>query len=328
MSGVNFTCPICQHTGERATLEAHIAESHSSPETSRQYNGAAVTEADFIRSTIAGTGSSGTNDDDPPPVVVPRTTQLEAVGLNIANMSGVDVDIETGDSLQKAEVTRVLAAASKYAGFRINKESFVINFLAWGFENSFSEELSGAGGFTLISVANERFQTKFAAVADLNGAIKDEFDASPSGRQFTFRRLGRYFASSIPRILEVNEALGRYKKTGTGISNRLGVAPHLFLTTTSIFPSIKPYATWNEDEKAAFEAHRLSVTKEAATRMNKPEDLRPAPDLAQNWRSSGVDDVSNEKRKHLVELYGNGAEIWDRMAMGSSSNREGLGHKK
>lgn len=307
-------------------LEAHIAERHSDPTPhEREFEGTtrAIPDGEWIRLNRAtrAHGESRPSGN----AVAPIPTVLEAVGVRLEDVPNVEPEVDAGASCSEHETKRVFEAVDSFAGWRVDRAHFLVSFIDWGIRTSFSEELAEAGGWTIRSAATAGDHTMFARASELHAAIRDYLGNAGTGRDFTFRRLGRTFGKVIPTLMAKNPSLARYMQHGSDASNRLGVAPAYVLATTSIFDSIKPYAKWSDDELAAWRAHNASVRKVARDSRRRPEDLRPDPESASRSRDSGYSDWS----QRLGARYGKGPEFFHGMLSGEGvrgpGDRRGLG---
>lgn len=322
----NLNCPVCNAPFDRDRVEDHLAESHSDPAV--QFHGRPV--AVVIREFAAG-GNDDNAEVQADLTTVPTPSALEAIGIRIDDMRHVDVTTETGATLTPPEAKRLFEAVEAYAGYRVDRASFVVNFVDWGIRNGFAEELSEAGGFSLVEHSTAGRRTTYVKVSALHAAINDNFAGSGNGRSFTFRRFGRYLGRSIPTIVETNADLSKFYVDGSPMSNRLGVPASDFLAVTSIFEYIKPFQKWSTAERKAWEAHNRSVVKLAneASAEFMPSDLRPSPSQAQTVIDAGYGDFHRRHvgaSRHDSIPYGQGKSIFEKMAnRPASAGREGLG---
>jgi len=237
-------CPICNQTVD--DIDVHIEESHSDPDKLRD----GKSEADFIRMVLEA-GDTATREvpvDVGGAVAIPGFDVLGDIGVKLADVARVTVTTETGSSLTGPEAKLMFVAVEELTTWRIDRASFIVNMLDWGIRNGFTEEHSEAGGFVIVSDPTTPLKEQFFKVETLAAHISEAFSRH-SGRSFTFRRLGRFLGPKIPAIVAQNEHLNRYFTEGSPMGNRLGIAPSLFLTATSIFEHIKPFQKWSSDEK-------------------------------------------------------------------------------
>lgn len=315
------TCPRCSAKIDSSKLEDHIAESHSDPDV--KVDG--VVEADFIRRAVESGAHQPVGELPEDTTEIPAFGVLEELGVSSSSVANATLTTEAGGALSSTEAKRVMSAVEKYLGWRYDRGSFIVNFIDWGIRTSFSEELAEAGGFTIISDPTIARQERYVKMIDLHAAITDSLADAGTGRQFTFRRMGRYLAKAIPRIVGENKQLSRYFTEGSPMSNHLGIAPVNFLTCTSIFEYIKPYSKWTADERSAWVAHNRAVVKVANTSNEAflPADLRPSPSQAQTLIDGGANDFG---RRHAPD-YGKGRNLFERMLSGAraSTDRTGMG---
>nr|QED42913.1 putative CP [Mycosphaerella tobamovirus B] len=327
-----FRCILCHHTVQRDALEAHIEERHSSPEKSNRYvqgENVELTDAEYIRSSLDDRALN-VDSDGPPLTVAPVPSVFDEIGVKLADFEHPTITTETGGECTAAEAKRVFAALDAFTGWRIDRAAFIVNFLDWGFRNSFTEEIAEAGGFVLRQEATAGQSAGFYTVSAMHTAVLDSFSAAGTGRSFTFRRLGRFFGREIPKIIEKNPGLRRYYSAGTPVSNRLGVPPTLFLTVTSIYEHIKPFQKWTKDELAAWTAFNKAVTKVAKeqNRDSIPQDLRPQPSRAETLVEERMDDFSARHGMASAAAqyqYGKGQEMFEKMLASGQNNKSGLG---
>jgi len=105
----------------------------------------------------------------------------------------------------------------------------------------------------------------------------------------TFRQLGASIFTYAPEFLK-HPAMVALETTGTPMTRRFAVAPHLYMCVSSVFAYVKPPTTWSKDEQAAYDVHRLSVTKQATDGSSGPRDLRINPEANQARIASSVVD--------------------------------------
>nr|WOC33731.1 putative coat protein [Nigrospora aurantiaca tobamo-like virus 1] len=336
---MNFTmsafCILCQQTVTES-LDSHINERHSSPEKkTRDLDGVPtdITDADWVRMNQAG--GAGPSGGGATGVVAPTPTIFDSLGIRMQDLEVAESEVEAGASCTETEAKKVFEAAEALVGFKIDRAHFLINFIDWGFRTSFSEELTEAGGWKVRSATTAGDKVQFVKVSVLHAAVRDHLGESDTGRDFTFRRLGRTFARQIPTLVTRNKSLAKYMRVGTDMSNRLGVAPAFFLCCTSIFESIKPYTKWSDDELAAWRAHNAAVKKVARDSRRRPEDLRPDPEMAARFSDSGYSDWADrvsERYGHSGPSgqYGKGEDIFRRMwgneDKRSPGDRRGIGN--
>lgn len=319
-----LSCPVCAAEIDHDKVESHIEEAHSNPD--ERISGKSA--AEFIRDRFSGGDRDGNDGVAAEATVAPPPGPLDDIGIKLDDLKTVSVSTETGATLTAAEAKRVFVAVEAFVGFRIDRGSFVVNFVDWGIRNSFTEELAEAGGFRVVSHNTIAHKEEYAKVASLHAAINEHFGNVGTGRSFTFRRFGRYLAKSIPSIVETNPQLARFYVDGSPMSNRLGVPASDFLAVSSIFEYIKPFQKWSAAEKRAWEAHNRSVVKVANSNNVEfmPTDLRPSPSQAQTMVEGHVNDFG---RRHLHQDYGKGASMWQEMIAaterGPRTPREGLG---
>lgn len=293
-------------------LEDHIQESHSDPDLRR--DGKPL--ADFIREKADGVSGADQDLPEDEKTAIPASDPLAELGVRMDAMKNVSVSTETGASLTAPEAKRVIEAVEALAGYRIDRASFIVNFLDWGIRNSFSEELTDSGGFQIVSDPTVKPMKTYYKIMVLHAHINEHFNLKGTGRQFTFRRFGRYLGRSIPSIVQSNPTLNQFYVQGSPMSNRLGVAPALFLSVTSIFEYIKPYQKWTREEKAAWGAHNASVVKVANTENAEflPADLRPSPSQASTLADFGGNDFGRRTGlDESMKTYGKGASIFEKM---------------
>ncbi|AZT88676.1 putative coat protein [Acidomyces richmondensis tobamo-like virus 1] len=330
-----FRCAICNIIVPRTELEAHIVERHSDPNPNPRVVGGEpieLTDADYVRMTIDDK-SLQPEVVGPPATVAPVASIFDEIGVKLSDFEHPAITTETGGECTAAEAKRVFTAIDTFAGWRVDRAAFIVNFLDWGFRNSFTEEIAEAGGFVLRQEPTAGQNSAFFTVATMHAAILDAFSAAGTGRSFTFRRLGRFFGRSIPSIIDKNPGLRRYYTVGTPVSNRFGVAPQHFLTVTSIFEYIKPFQKWTKDELAAWTAFNKAVTK-VAKEQNRdfaPQDLRPQPSQASTLVDRNLDDFSkrhgaSNRGVDVVADYGRGKEMFEKMLSSGQTDRSGLGY--
>lgn len=332
MSGT-FRCILCKKEVERTRLEEHVAEAHSSPELKeRELDGviANINDAEYVAESI-GQAVPGGGEYERPETVAPVSSALDELGIKFADLAAPKLTIQTGGALTNTEAKGVFAALEELIGYKADRAAFLVNFLAWGFENSFSEELSEAGGFDVPSHATVARKVTFVKMATLHQAVLDHFAQAQTGRSFTFRRFGRFLGPKIPSIVDRNPDLAAYYNRGTNISNHLGIPPKLFLTATSVFDAIKPYGKWSKEERQCWAAHNRAVRKFAGSATNDflPQDLRPSPSEAETMVLNGESDFtrrhsSNSTAAQLESLYPKGADMLAKAARGNVG-RSGLG---
>lgn len=322
-----ISCPLCSVKFERASVEAHIAESHSDP-LAKTAKG--ESECAFLRDFCSRLEDNDESHITEAAVSLPAMSVLEDLGVKAEDFERVEITTETGASLTPSEAKRVMEAIEAYVGFRIDRAAFLVNFVDWGIRNGFTEELADAGGFSIVSHNTVAAKEKYCKVATLHDIINESFNEAGTGRSFTFRRFGRYLAKSIPTIVERNEKLRKYYTEGSPMSNRYGVAPAQFLAVTSIFEYIKPYGKWSIAERSAWSAHNRNVIKPSnqANELYEPTDLRPAPSRAFRMIEEGKDDFS---RRNSTPSYGKGETIFNKMFNDASKpklDRSGLGYSE
>jgi hypothetical protein len=283
-------------------------------------------EATYLRDHFSRIEVEGDEDIPAPATAIPNVGALEELGIKMDDVKTAKVTTETGASLTPAEAKRVFAAVEHYVGFRIDRASFIVNFIDWGIRNSFTEELTDAGGFQITSHATVSHVENYYKISSLHSAVNEFFSTAATGRSFTFRRLGRFLGRSIPSLVENNDQLKKFYTEGSPMSNRLGVPPQDFLAVCSIFEHIKPYHKWSPGEKRAWEAHNRSVKKVANVSNAEflPTDLRPSPSQAATLVDEGRDDFS---RRHTQD-YGMGRDMFEQMLKRASTvrnDRAGLG---
>lgn len=321
-----FRCPVCGVRVTYAEVERHIEEVHSDPEVGVTDEG---TAADRIRAFVNG----GTDEEEQDFVDVAATATpgfdpLGEIGIRLTDVDAVVLTTETGASLTGPEARRVFTAIEEFVGFRIDRAAFIVNFIDWGIRNGFTEELADAGGFTVRSHSTVAHNEVYYRMLAIHNTVSDHFSSSGSGRTFTFRRLGRFLAKEIPKIVDRNPQLSRYYGEGSPMSNRLGIPPANFLTCTSIFEYIKPYRKWTSEEKAAWNAHNKSIVKQSNVQREDfmPTDLRPSPSQAETFVDNGTNDFA---QRHTPAKYGRGGAMWEKMiAEASKGNpgRQGIGY--
>lgn len=319
-------CIICRENVEE-DFESHIAQKHSDPTTrERDVDGGRVdiADAEWVRLNKNVTRSGGKEVADSTPA--PSQNILESIGIRVEDVDSVETEVDAGASCSESEVKKVFEAVDSWASFKVDRAHFLVSFLDWGFRTGFSEELTEAGGWVVRSAVTAGDAKKFAKASELHASVRDWLGNTGTGRDFTFRRLGRYFGPTIPSVVSRSKALQRFSKHGSDISNRLGVAPVLFLCCTSIFEYIKPYGKWSDEELAAWQAHNASVKKLPRDARRQPQDLRIDPESASSNRDSGISDFS----RRLSDRYGHGQRMYDDMWGGkgtrSGDDKGGLGY--
>lgn len=321
MPSVN--CPICAASVDVGNYISHIEESHSDLSKRTANN---VSEADYLKDYFSRLQVEDDEQAVEQQTALPSMSALEELGIKIDDVATADVTTETGATLTSAEAKRVLTAVETFVEFRIDRASFIVNFIDWGIRNSFTEELTDAGGFTVISHNTVAHKEQYFKISTLHNAINESFNNANTGRTFTFRRMGRYLAKSMPTIIEKNEKLSKFYVDGSPMSNRFGVPPADFLAVTSIFEYVKPYNKWSASERMAWQAHNRSITK-LSNQANEdflPTDLRPAPSRAARLIENHQDDFS---RRH--GSYGKGETMFEKMISGASTpknDKTGLGY--
>lgn len=323
-------CPVCRRTVD--DIDAHIDESHSDPDA--KVDG--VPEADYIRDNISSAAATG--DDDAPADVdataVAVPSELDELGIKVDDLKNIRTTTRTGASLTVPEAKAVFTAIDELVNYRVHRAQFLVDFLDWGFRNSFSEELADAGGFSIVSDPTTPRRSNYYTVESLHTAINDHFAELGSGRTFTFRRLGRYLGRSIPVLVDNNENLRAFKAKGTPASNRLGVKPVHFLAVTSIFEYIKSFDKWSQDELRAHSAMVRSVLKQSSANNSEymPRDLRPSPSQASTMADNGLNDFG--VHQHILDREMGGRGKFDRglyetllkRASKGNPGRQGLGY--
>lgn len=320
-------CILCRESIDD-DIESHIAQQHSDPAPKRRdVDGVSMdmSDAEWIRMNRNMTRSGGKEVADSTPA--PSQTILESIGIRVEDVDSVETEVDAGASCSESEVKKVFEAVDNWAGFKVDRAHFLVSFLDWGFRTGFSEELTEAGGWIVRSAVTAGDTRKFAKASELHASIRDHLGNTGTGRDFTFRRLGRYFGPTIPNVVARSKALQRFSKHGSDISNRLGVAPILFLACTSIFEYIKPYGKWSDEELAAWTAHNASVRKLPRDARRLPQDLRIDPESASSNRDSGISDFS----RRLSDRYGAGQRMYEDMWSGkgtrSGGDKGGLGYE-
>ncbi|QIP68004.1 ORF3 [Plasmopara viticola lesion associated tobamo-like virus 1] len=312
----NSICPLCRATF--SNLNTHIEESHSGQDLRAD----GLTEAQYLQELYNNNEQLGNDSVQDEPTAAPVPTALDDLGITVESLRTVTVTTETGASLTAPEAKRVFEAVESFAGFRIDRASFIVNFIDWGIRNSFTEELADAGGFELCSHNTIAQQNLYVRVSVLHTNINEFFGQRGTGRTFTFRRFGRFLARQIPIIVETNPTLAKYYSEGSPMSNRLGIPPIDFLTATSIFEYIKSYNKWSSAEKAAWNAHNRSVTKFSNQQNAEflPTDLRPSPSQAHTLVDDKADDFNN---RHRDRSYGRGRSMFERMLRDNDTPHRG-----
>nr|WMV64378.1 coat protein [Uromyces fabae virus] len=259
-----------------------------------------------------------------------RTLQIKQTDL-----SG-ESTVESGASATVQEMLRVFTALDDWFGFAINRGQWTVDFVEWGLRTGFSDELKEAGGWLVKPGGSQRGDEKWETVQVMFDAINSSLRDGMTQRMMTPRRLGRGFG---PRILELVNSQPRfsvYSRTGTPMSNRLGVKPKNFLAVCSIFEYIKPYDKWTEDEVESWQTHNRSITKTSVTDKRRPTDLRPDPEMARAHRMSGNTDFSTRSTKELfapgkervpADVFDNAPQFVRQMMKGSrvTGDHAGLG---
>jgi hypothetical protein len=263
--------------------------------------------------------------------VIPTPSVLDDLGIKMEDFSTVSVTTETGAACTGAEAKRVLQAIDGCVGFRYNRASFIVNFIDWGFRNGFTEELKEAGGFVIESDPTIQHQQVFKTVEEMHRYINDQFANAHTGREFTFRRFGRFLGPKIPEIILKNPDLSKFYSTGTPMSNRLGVPASDFMAVCSIFEYIKPYQKWSRSEKEAWTAHNKSAVRVSNTQDSGfiPADLRINPSRAATLVETGRSDfdLRHSAGRDMSSDYGRGADIFKAMQAGQT-DRTGLGYQQ
>jgi len=331
-----FTCPICSAKVEREdhAVETHIAEAHSDPDAREREIGGSktnVTDAEYVRAFVKG-AAVVQEDENEATTIEPLTTVFDDLGIKMDDLVSPITTTETGAAMTGNEAKKALQAVDQLAGFRVDRAQFLVDVVDWGIRNSFSEELQDAGGMELVQDPTVGTLRRFVRVTTIHSEVSDYLAAGGSGRTFTFRRFGRYLGPQIPKIVDKNPSLCAYFRTGSPVSNRLGVNPVLFLTVTSIYEYIKPFGKWTSDELSAWGAMNRSVTKvgNAGSREYYPQDLRPSPSQAETYVDRHVNDFGLRQTANTSDFavnYGKGAKMLDDMLRSGQAGRTGVGYK-
>ncbi|KAF2652524.1 hypothetical protein K491DRAFT_718881 [Lophiostoma macrostomum CBS 122681] len=290
-----FHCVIC-NTDIDVDLETHIAERHSEPGSKRRTIGEEeldLTDAEYVRRlavappAVPGRKAART--------VPPPTDILESLGVKESDLGEAQIDVAAGAVCSKMEAKLVMEAVEEYVDFKIDRANWLISFVKWGLMTAFSEATEDAGGFVVKQNIVAGSEEVYVKMADILPEINDRLNDEGLGREFTYRRLGRYLAPEIPKMISKNPDLQQLARTGTPISNRMGIAPALYLTCSSIFESIKSLKDWTDQEKAAYFAYTASVKKVArgSKKDALPQDLRIDPEMASQFRAEGKSDFAS-----------------------------------
>nr|ATS94409.1 coat protein [Podosphaera prunicola tobamo-like virus] len=316
MSLQTFICGLC--STPFTDLEAHINESHSSPEPGED----GLTDAQRLRALVATAAENVENEVHLGTAAAENVFDaLAELGVRREDLATCIVTTETGAACTTAEAKRAIAAVGTHVKFAFNKTDFIVNFVDWGIRNGFAEELAEAGGFIIRSDPSQPPREVYVKMEDLQTTIASELGRAGTGRSFTFRRFGRYLANSIPTIVAQNPTLNRYYLEGSPMSNRLGIAPKYFLTCTSLFEYIKPYSKWSNPERLAWNAHNRSITKVSTNQdiAFAPEDMRPSPAYAQIAHDEGKSDFTQRhyaSAEKLSRMLNNKRQPQDKSGLG------------
>lgn len=326
-------CILCK-ADQDTEIEAHIAERHSSPEPHKRIvNGqdVEITDAQYVRENSAEETLEGEEEKKPKRTTPPVPGIFESLGIKEDDIEGVVTEVVGGGACSDTEAKLVLETIDEFCSFKVDRAHFIISFLEWGFLTGFSESSDDAGGWYVREHVTSGTSKIFVKAADMVPEISEKLKENGLGREFMFRRLGRYLGPEIPKLVSKNKSLSRFEIQGTPISQRMGIPPALFLTCTSIFDSIKPFNKWSKDELKSFMAHNASVKKVSRSGQKEfqPQDLRIDPEMAQRLREEGSSDFSRRYQGRFAnsedfDKASKGQEMYDRM-LAQSNSRFGMG---
>lgn len=275
-------CPTCK-TDFVETVDEHIASRHDDISPTdinrlREILLKGVTATDDGRNN-----NSSLSDNNSSSFVSP----LSLIGVLDSSIAMVTVNADAGGLMSPREVREAFRALSTHTGWMIDEANWIVQFLYWGFNTSFTEELEGSGGWDVVQRSGHN--SLYVTVETMFQVMTEK----SSSRKITPRRFARFLAPDIPKIVEKNPHLRSLKTVGTPVSQRLGVAPELFLVVCSIYTAIKPYATWSAAENAAHDALLRSASKEARgdASQHAPRDLRINPEVAAEMNVLGRTDA-------------------------------------
>lgn len=324
----SIACPVCTKTVRRSDVEKHIIESHSDPD--KKFGG--ENEADFIRKKLSEVGEGDTPEEVQDTSEIEGFDLLGELGIKKSDMATAPTTLRSGGAMTVDEMKDFITIIAKHVGFRINVSSLYASIIEWGLLNGFSEVTQDAGTLVIYSEPTTPPQEHTMTMEEMQTLVNQKFRRF--NRSFTFRRLGRGMGPMITNFMNTNVSLKKYMTEGTPMSRHYGVRPELCLCTSSIYEFIKQPSDWSPEEREAHRTLTRNVTKQSASTISPPMDLRPRPSIASTLQESVDGDfltptiISREPNKKTMVIGGNGVSLYEQMTKGSrlSGERGGLGY--